>query len=33
MRRLRLDAFRAALAEPAATLANWRRTRRYPAWM
>ncbi|TPM05436.1 hypothetical protein FJ960_13665 [Mesorhizobium sp. B2-3-11] len=33
MRRLRLDALRAALAEPDATLADWRRTRRYPAWM
>jgi len=33
MRRLRLDALRAALADPGATLANWRRTRRYPAWI
>ncbi|MER8447174.1 hypothetical protein NKH52_28725 [Mesorhizobium sp. M1066] len=33
MRRLRLDALRAALAEPDAPLADWRRTRRFPAWM
>jgi uncharacterized protein (TIGR02270 family) len=33
MRRLRLDALRAALAEPEVTLADWRRTRRFPAWM
>ena len=33
MRRLRLDASRAALATPEAPLADWRQTRRYPAWM
>lgn len=33
MRRLRLDAMRAALAEPEAPLADWRRTQRFPAWM
>jgi uncharacterized protein (TIGR02270 family) len=33
MRRLRLDALRAALATPDAALADWRRTRRYPAWL
>ncbi|MBZ9961177.1 hypothetical protein FJ959_22985 [Mesorhizobium sp. B2-2-4] len=33
MRRLRLDAIRAALVEPDAPLTDWRRTRRFPAWM
>lgn len=33
MRRLRLDALRAALTEPNAALTDWRRTRRFPAWM
>jgi uncharacterized protein (TIGR02270 family) len=33
MRRLRLDAIRTALREAELMLANWRRTRRYPAWM
>lgn len=33
MRRLRLDALRAALAAPDAALADWRQTRRFPAWM
>lgn len=33
MRRLRFDALRAALAEPDAMLANWRRTRRHAAWI
>lgn len=33
MRRLRLDAMRAALAKPDAPLTDWRRTRRFPAWM
>lgn len=33
MRRLRLDAWRVALATPDARLEDWRRTRRYPAWM
>jgi uncharacterized protein (TIGR02270 family) len=33
MRRQRLDAYRAALREPELLLANWRRTRQYPAWM
>ncbi|WP_095080754.1 hypothetical protein [Mesorhizobium sophorae] len=33
MRRLRLDAIRAALAKPDAPLTDWRRTRRFPAWM
>jgi uncharacterized protein (TIGR02270 family) len=33
MRRQRLDAFRAALSTPDIVLANWRRTRQYPAWM
>lgn len=33
MRRLRLDASRAALATPEAPLADWRVTRRFPAWM
>ncbi|RUZ73156.1 hypothetical protein EN943_28095 [Mesorhizobium sp. M7A.F.Ca.US.006.01.1.1] len=32
MRRLRLDALRAALARPDAPLSDWRRTRRFPAW-
>lgn len=33
MRRLRLDALRAALAATDTPLANWRRTRRFPAWL
>ncbi len=33
MRRLRLDALRAAIATPEAPLADWRRTRKFPAWM
>ncbi|MBZ9896167.1 MULTISPECIES: hypothetical protein [unclassified Mesorhizobium] len=33
MRRLRLDAIRAALANPDTPLIDWRRTRRFPAWM
>ncbi|TGT72064.1 MULTISPECIES: hypothetical protein [unclassified Mesorhizobium] len=33
MRRVRLDALRAALATPEAPLADWRNTRRFPAWM
>lgn len=33
MRRARLAALRAAIAAPGAKLADWRRTRRYPAWM
>jgi uncharacterized protein (TIGR02270 family) len=33
MRRLRLDALRAALREPELLLTNWRRTRRHPAWL
>ncbi|MER8810095.1 hypothetical protein [Mesorhizobium australicum] len=33
MRRLRLDEIRAALAKPDAPLTDWRRTRRFPAWM
>jgi uncharacterized protein (TIGR02270 family) len=33
MRRRRLDAIRAAIAAPGSVLANWRRTRRFPAWM
>ncbi|MBZ9857263.1 hypothetical protein LB566_26050 [Mesorhizobium sp. CA13] len=33
MRRLRLDAMRAALAKPDVQLTDWRRTRRFPAWM
>ncbi len=33
MRRLRLDALRAALVAPDAILADWRRTRRHPAWL
>ncbi|MGE0500241.1 MAG: hypothetical protein AB7I79_01155 [Rhizobiaceae bacterium] len=33
MRRQRLDAMRAALREPELMLANWRRTRAYPAWL
>lgn len=33
MRRRRLDALRAAIAAPGSVLANWRRTRRLPAWM
>ncbi|ESW68272.1 hypothetical protein ACYG9Z_20295 [Mesorhizobium sp. RSR380A] len=33
MRRLRVDALRAAIATPEAPLADWRRTRKFPAWM
>lgn len=33
MRRQRLDAMRAALENPVLPLADWRRTRRFPAWM
>jgi uncharacterized protein (TIGR02270 family) len=33
MRRLRLDAIRATLREAELMLANWRRTRQYPAWL
>ncbi|MGX5846257.1 hypothetical protein ACWGTO_04185 [Mesorhizobium sp. PL10] len=33
MRRLRLDALRAAIATPDAPLTDWRGTRRFPAWM
>lgn len=33
MRRLRLDALRAAIAAPEAPLADWRITRKFPAWM
>jgi uncharacterized protein (TIGR02270 family) len=33
MRRLRLDALRAAIATPDTPLADWRNTRRFPAWM
>ncbi|MFC3321618.1 hypothetical protein [Mesorhizobium cantuariense] len=33
MRRLRLDALRAAFATADAPLADWRATRRFPAWM
>ena len=33
MRRRRLDALRAAIAAPGSVLANWRLTRRFPAWM
>ncbi|MGX9115352.1 hypothetical protein ACWTU6_01450 [Mesorhizobium sp. BHbsci] len=33
MRRLRLDALRAAIAATDTPLADWRRTRRFPAWL
>ncbi|MBZ9942456.1 hypothetical protein LB533_15280 [Mesorhizobium sp. BR1-1-13] len=33
MCRLKLDAYRAALANPFAPLVDWRRTRQFPAWM
>jgi uncharacterized protein (TIGR02270 family) len=33
MRRLRLDALRGAIAAPDTPLADWRGTRRFPAWM
>ncbi|WP_434725256.1 hypothetical protein [Mesorhizobium sp. RIZ17] len=33
MRRARLNALRAGLTTPDAPLTNWRRTRRFPAWM
>jgi hypothetical protein len=32
MRRLRLDAIRAALRDGELLMANWRRTRKFPAW-